>query len=205
MTDAVTDPVAAIVLAGGIGERLGGIDKAAIEIGGRTLLDRALAAAGGLPTVVVGPPRLLPAGVAAAREDPPGGGPAAGVVAGFTALERRLGVGAPNDEIPPRALILLLAVDHPGVTPETFSRLVSALRPAGVSGAVLVAEGRRQYGIGVYSAGALRWSRSQRWSWDGIPLRSLLGALVDAEVPAVDHEADDIDSPEDLSRWRSRA
>lgn len=35
--------VAVVILAGGKGERLGGINKALIEIGGRTLLDRALA------------------------------------------------------------------------------------------------------------------------------------------------------------------
>src|SRR4051812_33904528 len=33
----------AIVLAGGGGRRLGGVDKATLEVGGRTLLDRVLA------------------------------------------------------------------------------------------------------------------------------------------------------------------
>jgi molybdenum cofactor guanylyltransferase len=36
--------VAAVILAGGRGERLGGINKALVEIGGMTLLQHALAA-----------------------------------------------------------------------------------------------------------------------------------------------------------------
>ena len=63
LNDPVADPVAAIVLAGGAGRRLGGADKAALDVGGRTLLERALAAVSGVPTVVVGPARPLPPGV----------------------------------------------------------------------------------------------------------------------------------------------
>jgi CTP:molybdopterin cytidylyltransferase MocA len=202
--DRVLDPVGAIVLAGGHGRRLGGVDKAALDVSGRSLLARALAAVSGVLTVVVGPYRPLPPGVIGIGEYPPGGGPAAAAVAGFTALEQRLGT-AEDGQIPGRELILLLAVDHPGVTPATFTRLVGALRPAGVGGAVLVHGGRRQYGVGVYSAGALRWSMAQRPSWHGIALRSLVGGLVDAEVPAAGAEADDIDTPDDLRRWRTRS
>ncbi|TFD43173.1 molybdenum cofactor guanylyltransferase, partial [Cryobacterium sp. TMT1-2-1] len=75
-----------IVLAGGSGSRLGGVDKAAVTIAGRTLLSRALdARALTARTVVVGPESSRPAaGAAAAKvlwalEDPPLGGPAAGV------------------------------------------------------------------------------------------------------------------------------
>lgn len=199
----VLDPVGAIVLAGGRGERLGGADKAGLDIDGHTLLDRALVAVGSVPAVVVASARRLPPGVLGTSEEPPGGGPAAGVVAGVAALERRLGTDGPNGEIADRALILILAVDHPGVTPETFSRLVAALRPAGAGGAVLVQDGRRQYGVGVYSAGALRSAVAQRPSWHGVALRSLLGGLIDVEVPAVGAEADDIDTPDDLRRWRA--
>ncbi|NJP68904.1 NTP transferase domain-containing protein, partial [Streptomyces spiramenti] len=37
-------PFDAVVLAGGAGRRLGGADKAAVRVGGRTLLDRVLTA-----------------------------------------------------------------------------------------------------------------------------------------------------------------
>jgi molybdopterin-guanine dinucleotide biosynthesis protein A len=200
---AVPELLAAIVLAGGSGSRLGGVDKAALEVSGRSLLDRALATAGDRPTVVVGPPRPLPPGVLRACEEPPGGGPAAGAAAGFTALERWLAGSTPDGEIPREALVLVLAVDHPGVTPETVARLVSSFSQDGIRGAVLVHQGRRQYGVGVYSAWALRRSISRRASWHGAALRELLGALADHEVPASESEADDIDTPEDLRRWRT--
>ena len=48
----------AIILAGGRAARLGGIDKCGIEIGGRRLLDAALAATeGAAARVIVGPER----------------------------------------------------------------------------------------------------------------------------------------------------
>jgi molybdopterin-guanine dinucleotide biosynthesis protein A len=197
----VLDLVGAIVLAGGRGERLGGVDKAALLVAGRSLLDRALESLAGLSIVVVGPRRPLPSGVIAASEEPAGGGPAAGVVAGFRALEALLGQGAPNGEIPSHAQIAVLAVDHPGVTPTTFRRLTAALRGRGLRGAVLAQDGRRQYGVGIYSAGALRWSIFQRTAWHDVALRSLLGPLVDVEVAALGAEADDLDTPDDLRRW----
>jgi GTP:adenosylcobinamide-phosphate guanylyltransferase len=46
-------PYVAIVLAGGRGTRLGGRDKAAVEVAGRSLLERALSAVAGAATVVV--------------------------------------------------------------------------------------------------------------------------------------------------------
>ena len=45
-----------MVLAGGAARRMGGVDKTALQIGGRTLLDRTLSAvATADPLVVVGP------------------------------------------------------------------------------------------------------------------------------------------------------
>jgi molybdopterin-guanine dinucleotide biosynthesis protein A len=208
----VRTAAAAIVLAGGRGERLGGVDKGALEVGGRPLLDRALAAVRGVHAVVVAPPRSLPPGVLGVSEQPPGGGPAAGVAAGFVALQQavreemtRRWIEGAAGEIPVDALILVLAVDHPGVTPATFARLVDALPRTGADGAALVQDGRRQYGVGVYSAGALRHSIGRRPSWHGVALRLLLDPLVEVEVPAVGHEAADVDTPEDLRRWCARS
>jgi molybdopterin-guanine dinucleotide biosynthesis protein A len=74
----------AIVLAGGRGARLGGVDKADLVVGGQTLLERALAAtAGANRTVVVGPRRPTSRPVTWAREHPPGGGPVAALAAGL--------------------------------------------------------------------------------------------------------------------------
>ena len=77
----------AVVLAGGSGRRLGGVDKAALEVAGATLLDRVLlASAGAGRTVVVGPPRRTVRDVIWTLEDPPAGGPLAGLEAGLRAL-----------------------------------------------------------------------------------------------------------------------
>lgn len=92
----------AVILAGGRGSRLGGIDKAAVEVDGARLLDRVVAAArgcGARRVVVVGPEREPAAasdkgavpdrfGSSApdvvAREDPPFGGPLPALAAGLT-------------------------------------------------------------------------------------------------------------------------
>ncbi|HET8589207.1 MAG TPA: NTP transferase domain-containing protein [Nakamurella sp.] len=200
-------PDALIVLAGGAGRRLGGVDKAEVRIGGRSLLERALAAGAGRPTVVVGPPRDLPPGVLSAQEDPPGGGPAAGVVAGFAALRELLSRADGDEGVP--ALVGILAVDQPGVGADTLRRLAEAVRaghsaaPHRPGGAVLVHRGRRQYAAGVFPVGALDWAVRQRRSWHGVALRSLVGGIVAAEVPAIGDEALDVDTDEDLARWRS--
>jgi molybdopterin-guanine dinucleotide biosynthesis protein A len=122
--------LSAVVLAGGAGRRLGGVDKAALELGGRTLLDRALeAVAGADEVVVVGDPHPAPPGVRFVREDPPYGGPAAALLAGLAAL--------------PEGPVAVLACDMPGVTAATFERLRTAAD--GHDGSVLVdADGRRQ-------------------------------------------------------------
>lgn len=63
---------AAIVLAGGRGSRLGGADKASIEIGGRMLLDHVLDAVEWCaPIIVVGPPHLAGPQSAHAPQNPP--------------------------------------------------------------------------------------------------------------------------------------
>ena len=65
-----------MVLAGGRGSRLGGVDKASVVVDGRTLLDHVLdAVALAELIVVVGPRKADVPGVTWAREDPPGGGP----------------------------------------------------------------------------------------------------------------------------------
>ena len=76
----------AIVLAGGRARRLGGVDKAALEIGDRSLLGIALAAcAGARYRVVVGPQRLTDEPVRWALESPAGSGPLAALGAGLAA------------------------------------------------------------------------------------------------------------------------
>jgi len=112
---------AAVILAGGGARRLSGVDKPAIEIAGRSLLDRAVASvAGADPVVVVGPRRALAVGVRWTREDPPGAGPLAALAAGLTEV----------GPLPAEATVALVAADLVNVVPDTIGRLRDGLGDA---------------------------------------------------------------------------
>jgi molybdopterin-guanine dinucleotide biosynthesis protein A len=194
-TDGVNHISAAVIIAGGQGSRLGGRDKPALLVGHRSLLGIAIDAAGDCPVVVVGPARDLPAGVLTAREEPAGGGPAAGVAAGVAALP----------PLPAGALVAVLAADLPGINGATLQRLAGAIGTGLLpDGAVLVdASGRRQILIGVWQADRLAAAIALRPSWHGAPLHALLGPLEVLEIPGVDRETEDVDTPDDWQRWQS--
>ena len=180
-------PLGAIVLTGGTAVRLDGADKASLEVGGRTLLDRALA---NLPdcrdVVVVGAEVHTERPVTFRLEDPPFGGPAAGLIAGLS--------GFPV--VPER--VAVLAVDLPYVTPATWQRLAGAYTRDGV---VLVdADGRRQPLCGLYSAAAL--ARAGEAAVQGMSMHALLADLDLAELAAVDDEARDVDTWADVRDLR---
>ena len=180
----------AVVLAGGTAARMGGVDKASIEIGGVTLLERTLAATmTALEVVVVGEQVPTSRPVTWTREDPAGGGPAAGLLAG---LDRFL--------VTPD-LVVVLAVDMPRLNAGTVARLTWAVEadPA-VDGAVLVDPGgRRQPLAAVYRAAALTAARPPDVEHEhGLPMHRLVGGLRLVEVPAVGDEARDVDTWEDL-------
>lgn len=192
MADPAADRLGAVVLTGGSGSRMGGVDKASIEIDGVTLLERALAATmTAVEVVVVGDQVPTSRPVTWTREDPRGGGPAAGLLAGLDRFLR------------PPALVAVLAVDMPRVGPGTFARLVGALGPS-YDGAVLVDEsGRRQSLCAVYRRTALEAARPpDREQEHGLSVRRLLSPLPLTEVPALPHEADDVDTWADLRRLR---
>ena len=202
-------PWAAIVLAGGAARRMGGVDKTMLTVGGRTLLDTALAAVAACAhVIVVGPARPSDHdGVVWTREDPPRSGPAA-------ALHRGLAMLDALDASPPDgADVAVLAADLPGVTPATIARLAVACRPAPAGtrssadapdGAVLVdGSGRPQLVIGVWRRDRLASAIASRADWAGVSLRELLAPLVAAPVPAVGEEASDVDTPADAHRWQA--
>lgn len=189
----------AVVLTGGTGARMAGADKAALELDGATLLERALAAtADATEVVVVGDPVVTPRPVTWTREDPPGGGPAAGLLAGIDALRS------------PPEVVVVLAVDMPRVTAATVGRLLAALEEAAleeeVDGALLVDEaGRRQLLCGAYRRSALLRVRPGVSADEaGLPVRRLLAPLRLVEVAAVADEARDVDTWEDLQALRER-
>lgn len=181
----------AIVLAGGAGRRLGGVDKAELIVSGRTLLERAVDAVSfASRRILVGPARTgtLPADVLITREDPPGGGPVAAIEAGLRLVRKQL--------------VVVLACDMPFVTSEVVNDLVERLSlspatgqsaasaeqgaaPSDADGVVLVdRSGLRQPLCAAYRSNSLRRSVARLPSVRGAAVRSLINALTVAEVPA---------------------
>jgi molybdopterin-guanine dinucleotide biosynthesis protein A len=178
-------PWSAVVLAGGRGARLDGVDKAGIEIGGRTLLARALdAVADAREVVVVGDPVPTERPVTFTRESPRYGGPAAGLLTGVDALV----------DLP--AYVAVLAVDMPRLTMSTLRRLTDAAVDR--DGAVLVGpDGRRQLAL-VVSAARLQEIRPDHEHQHDLALWRLLAPLDLVEVPSLGDEHRDVDTWADL-------
>ncbi|WP_433683164.1 NTP transferase domain-containing protein [Nocardia sp. CA-119907] len=158
----------AIVLAGGRASRMGGVDKPAIVIGGRTMLDAALAAVTSCRrTVVVGPhrPELDPE-IIQVREVPPGSGPVAAVGAGLRALGP---TAAP--------LVVVLAADLPFLSKTTVPELIRHGTESGAD-AVFAADesGRPQYLIGVWRRTALAGALARLESLINQPMKALIPA-----------------------------
>ena len=187
--------VGAVVLAGGTAARMDGIDKAAIELGGLTLLERALAATmTAVEVVVVGEQVPTSRPVTWTLEDPRGGGPAAGLLTALGAFYR------------PPDLVQVLAVDMPQVSAGTFARLSEALDDPTADGAVLVDDGgRRQPLCGVYRRTALaNVAPDSPEDWHGLPVHRLLGSLRLREVASYAGEARDVDTWSDLRAVREQ-
>ncbi|MBC9734326.1 molybdenum cofactor guanylyltransferase [Nocardioides marmotae] len=175
----------AVVLAGGRAARLGGADKATVEVAGRTLLAHALdAVVDAAEVVVVGDPVPTERPVTFVRESPRYGGPVAALLTGRDALLR----STPT--------LAVLAVDMPHVTPWTLRRLHEAA--AGRDGAALVGpDGRRQLAL-VLDLARLDEVRPDHEGQHGAALHRLLAPLDLSAVPAEGREHRDVDSWADL-------
>ena len=194
--------VAAIVVGGGGGQRLGGVSKPDLVLGGVRLMDRvcaALTGACGAGCVAVVPPAVrVPDGVVRTLEDPPGGGPLAGIDAGLSALN----LGA-------RGRVVVVSVDAPGVG--EFVPLLLA-EPLGEAADGRIVRGGEpepfdQYLMGVYRAASLRRAIDEAvavyGSVRGVGVRRVLRAL-DVERVSVSADAcRDIDTPEDVAWWET--
>ncbi len=205
-------PVAAIMLAGGHGRRLGGADKPALRIGGRSLaasVAGAAAAVGAARIVVVGlsRPGLVaeiaaqagadgradvdvggragPVSIKYTSEEPPGSGPVPALVAGLGLVTEQW--------------VLLLAADLPFLTGDHLRELLAAARApladraapdraapggavAGGSGAVLADD----HGVPQWLSSC--WPaaslRAALARYEGTSLRGVLGSLPHALVTA---------------------
>lgn len=180
----------AIVLVGGAGSRLGGVDKAAVPLAGSPLVTASFSAVrDARQIVVVGHTTApIPAGAHVVREEPPGGGPAAAVVAGLASL--------PN----PAPWVVLLGCDLPGAA----AALPRVLAAATGDGAVAVdAHGKAQWVLGAYASGPLRRAAAALNEASGKPLRALVGHLDLTSVPVGD-DSRDVDTWEDHREWTNR-
>ncbi|MGW4330629.1 NTP transferase domain-containing protein [Nocardia sp. NPDC004573] len=157
----------AIVLAGGRASRMGGVDKPAIVIGGRSMLEVALTAVASCEhTAVVGPhrPELSPE-IIQVREVPPGSGPVAAIETGL----RALGSAAP--------LVVVLAADLPFLSPWAVTELIRHATESGAD-AVFAADesGRPQYLIGVWRRSALAAALDELGALVNQPMKALIPA-----------------------------
>ncbi|MCM9080699.1 MULTISPECIES: NTP transferase domain-containing protein [Streptomyces] len=183
----------AIVLAGGAARRLGGADKPALSVGGRTLLDRVLdACPDARTTVVVGGRRATTRPVHWTREDPPGGGPVAALDAGLRRTTAEL--------------VLVLSADLPFLDRETVGALLDA---PGADGAMLRdADGRDQPLVAAYRAEPLRREiallAAEHGTLTGLPLRALTAELDLARVSSRPLASFDCDTWDDLAAARAR-
>jgi len=185
-------PFCAVILAGGRASRLGGADKASIEIAGRTLLQRVLdAVVDAGEVVVVGDPVPTEVPVTFVRESPRYGGPVAALLTGVDALAH------------PTASVAVVAVDMPHLDARTIRRLRDASAhglagPDRCDGAVLVdPDGRRQLAL-LLEREAITRLRPDHDTQHGQALHRFLLGFELLEVMASGREHRDVDTWTDL-------
>lgn len=182
----------AIVLAGGASRRLGGVDKATVEIGGATMLARVLEAVSGAgQVVVVGPHRRVASSPQGDRlharcEEPAGSGPVAALAAGLEDVE------AP--------VVAVLACDLPLLSRQWVERLATRAASEPADGVVPVdQQGQRQPLCAAYRSAALRGAVVDLAEVAGASMRQVLNRLTVTEVPADAEHAWDCDTWDDVA------
>ncbi|USQ77929.1 molybdenum cofactor guanylyltransferase [Ornithinimicrobium cryptoxanthini] len=184
-----------IVLAGGRGSRLGGMDKAALEVAGRRLLDRVLDSAAAARRVVVVGPVAVVEPVLQTVEEPPGGGPVAGIAAGMMTL------GALPGTV---AWTLVLAVDQPQAA-AAVPDLLEAAAHAGSHVEMVCPQdttGHPQWLLAAYRTTALVSALDRVGTGHGTSVRRLVADL--SWAPASAAHVGDIDTWEDHAAWQAR-
>jgi molybdopterin-guanine dinucleotide biosynthesis protein A len=123
--------VAAVILAGGRGERLGGVIKANLTTGGRRLLERVSAALADADTVLVSTGSFDRSALGLLRDQialPDLATDYAGPLAGLAAA-----VDWAMAQPRPPEILLLAAVDTPFLPPDYLPLLTAAARPAAIA------------------------------------------------------------------------
>jgi len=173
----------AIVLAGGRGSRLGGIDKGSLEFDGETLLSRTIRAVSGASRVVVVGDVDVP-GAIAVREEPRFSGPAAAIGAGLAHVQ------APY--------VLVVGCDQPFLADAIGPLLEGASVGDGAIASDLT--GRRQHLLAVLRTESLRESARSQPTLVDLSVRKLLAPLDLREVILPARATLDVDTWHDRER-----
>jgi molybdopterin-guanine dinucleotide biosynthesis protein A len=175
----------AIILAGGRGQRLGGVDKPAVTIGAATLLDRTVAAVTGAENIVIAGDATAE-GCISVIEREPFGGPVSGIAAALphTSADR----------------VLVVACDHPFVDRAVATLIGADPGPDGVVG--IDQTGQRQNLLACLSRASLAQALARLESPTGVSMRHLLGTLDVREIVVDDLAALDVDTWDDVAFCR---
>ena len=186
-------PFDAIILAGGRGSRLGGVEKAGIVLAGDRLIDRAVTAAvqaGAVRVIVVGPEHQAPGATHTVREDPPFSGPLPAIIAGLTRVHAEH--------------VMLLACDI--VNPGPVCELLARHRPQNreSTGVVLRdVDGYPQWLASMHRTRTLRAAAAEIEDASDERLRRIFSYSKLEFVRASPRLTRDIDTPDDLQWARS--
>lgn len=188
--------LSAVILAGGAGSRLGGVDKAMLRFEGETLLARIIQALSSVVSeiVIVGQPRNLNINsgipVTWTLEDPPGGGPLAGLAAGVEKLQ----AGGPEQ------WFFALACDQPfaerAIDPLLAAAQVASPDTDGIMG--IDQNQRTQALTAIYRKVAVEERLAALGSPEGLPMRALVRDLSLEAVTLPVGASQDVDTDADL-------
>lgn len=187
--------LAAIIVAGGQGTRMGGVDKASVEVHGVRLVDRLITQLPIDTDYVVVSPRQL--GLPTTCEQPPFGGPVAGIHAGYEFLIH---------DHPDIEYLAILPVDAPD-SPHVLPQLIEAIKADTSAGVALIRsqDGSLQNLCAVWRADALAHAFAALGSPRNQSVRRLLahaGRII--EVPGTGQERD-YDTRKEAAAYASSA
>ena len=178
---------AAILLSGGNARRLGGVDKATLEIAGVSCFARVLrAVALANSVVVVGKPiSIEDPRVSFIQEEPPGSGPVAAISAALSVIDTQL--------------VTVLSVDVPLVSGAT-DQLLSAWSQGDV--ALVASDGiHESYLVSLFDTAALRGAIDALSTPVNASMKSVLAHIAYRAVTVSDPDMlIDLDTPEDVKR-----
>ena len=183
----------AIIVAGGRGSRLGGLDKSALVLNGRTLLQRSFdAVRSAVRVCVVGfeAPLENSPGISHTVEHPRWAGPAAAIVAGTANLRD-------SDS----EFTAVIAVDMPFVSEALTVLFRSLSRCGSADGLIAIDEtGHQQPLLAVYRTASLRAAAEAMPSTTNLSVRALVAPLELHEVAVPHRLIADVDTPADAER-----